>query len=246
MGHLSKSVLAAAAVACMLIPVVPASAFEAPQAPAVPGELYSPVSMSLTFRGWAGYDSNALLVPQAPPFFPAGGVMDSPAFGLSFDGNFAYRANAFATISGGIKLDLSGYSSKQPAGIVADCASLRGDGVAAIAVMSNDTDAYPADSFDNMKLFAASHGFAFPYVIDRTQEVARSYGAVCTPDFFGFDKDLRLRYRGRIQEMRGSTPLHGARRELLEAMRQVARDGTAPADQNPSIGCSMKWRDGSH
>jgi peroxiredoxin len=128
------------------------------------------------------------------------------------------------------------------AGIVADCASLRGDGVAAIAVMSNDTDAYPADSFDNMKLFAASHGFAFPYVIDRTQEVARSYGAVCTPDFFGFDKDLRLRYRGRIQEMRGSTPLHGARRELLEAMRQVARDGTAPADQNPSIGCSIKWR----
>ncbi len=128
------------------------------------------------------------------------------------------------------------------AGIVADCASLKGDGVAAIAVMSNDTDSYPADSFDNMKLFAASHGFAFPYVIDRTQEVARSYGAVCTPDFFGFDKDLRLRYRGRIQEMRGSTPLPGARRELLEAMRQVAQDGTAPADQNPSIGCSIKWR----
>lgn len=128
------------------------------------------------------------------------------------------------------------------AGIVADCASLAGDGVAAIAVMSNDTESHPADSFDNMKLFAASHGFGFPYVIDRTQEVARSYGAVCTPDFFGFDRDLRLRYRGRIQEMRGSTPAPGARRELLEAMRQVAKDGTAPEDQNPSIGCSIKWR----
>src|SRR5690606_18278574 len=77
-------------------------------------------------------------------------------------------------------------------GLVADCAALAGDGVAAIAVMPNDTDAYPADSFDNMKIFAREHGFGFPYVIDRTQEVARTYGAVCTPDIFGFDKDLRL------------------------------------------------------
>jgi peroxiredoxin len=108
--------------------------------------------------------------------------------------------------------------------------------------MPNDTDNYPADSFDNMKLFAREHGFGFPYVIDRTQEVARTYGAVCTPDIFGFDGDLRLRYRGRVQEMRGASPVAGARRELLEAMRQVARDGTAPVDQNRAIGCSIKWR----
>lgn len=127
--------------------------------------------------------------------------------------------------------------------IVADCRSLAAEGVTAIAVMSNDTEAYPADSFDNMKLFASSHGFGFPYVIDETQEVARAYGAVCTPDFFGLDRDLRLRYRGRIQEMRGTTPVPGARRELLEAMRQVAKDGTTPVDQSPSIGCSIKWRE---
>jgi peroxiredoxin len=129
------------------------------------------------------------------------------------------------------------------AGIVADCRSLAAEGVTAIAVMSNDTEAYPADSFDNMKLFASSHGFGFPYVIDETQEVARAYGAVCTPDFFGLDRDLHLRYRGRIQAMRGSSPVAGAKRELLDAMRQVARTGAAPEDQNPSIGCSIKWRE---
>lgn len=126
--------------------------------------------------------------------------------------------------------------------IARDAKHLQSDGVASIAIMANDTDAYPADSFENMQNFARAHQFTFPYVIDRTQEVARAYGAVCTPDFFGFDKDLRLRYRGRIQEMRGTTPIPGARRELLEAMRQVARTGTAPEDQSPSIGCSIKWR----
>ena len=127
--------------------------------------------------------------------------------------------------------------------IARDAKALEADGVASIAVMSNDTDAYPADSFENMKSFARAHGFGFPYVIDRSQDVARSYGAVCTPDFFGFDRDLRLRYRGRIQEMRGRTPVPGAKRELLEAMRQVAKTGTAPEDQTPSIGCSIKWRE---
>ena len=126
--------------------------------------------------------------------------------------------------------------------IARDAKELEAEGVASIAIMSNDTEAYPADSFENMKAFARAHNFGFPYVIDRTQEVARAYGAVCTPDFFGFDKDLRLRYRGRIQEMRGTKPVPGARRELLEAMRQIARTGTAPEDQNPSIGCSIKWR----
>ena len=127
--------------------------------------------------------------------------------------------------------------------IVRDCAALAADGVGAIAVMSNDTENYPEDSFDNMKKFAAAHRLGFPYVIDRSQDVAREYGAICTPDFFGFDGDLRLRYRGRIQEMRGRTPAPGAKRELLEAMRSISRDGTAPVDQNPSIGCSIKWRE---
>jgi peroxiredoxin len=129
------------------------------------------------------------------------------------------------------------------ADVVKDAAALAADGVAAVAVMSNDTEAYPADSFDNMKVFAREHGFGFPYLIDRTQAVARAYGAVCTPDFFGFDKDLKLRYRGRMYEMAaGLKPKPGAKHELLEAMRQIARTGTAPQEQTPSMGCSIKWR----
>jgi len=127
--------------------------------------------------------------------------------------------------------------------VVKDAAALAGEGVAAVAVMPNDTEAYPADSFDNMKLFAREHGFGFPYLIDRTQEVARGYGAVCTPDFFGFDKDLKLRYRGRMYEMAPGLKLKpGAKHELLEAMRQIAKTGSGPKDQTPSMGCSIKWR----
>ena len=126
--------------------------------------------------------------------------------------------------------------------IVKDCAALQADGVTAVAVMSNDTKAYPDDSFDNMKKFAARHGFGFPYVIDTTQDVARAYRAVCTPDFFGFDKDLGLRYRGRLMPVKGTTPVPGGNRDLLQAMRQIAATGQGPADQTPSIGCSIKWR----
>ena len=129
------------------------------------------------------------------------------------------------------------------ADVVTEAAALAADGVASVAVMSNDTEAYPADSFDNMKAFAKQHGFGFPYLIDRTQAVARAYGAVCTPDFFGLDKDLKLRYRGRLYEMApGLKPKPGAKHELLEAMRQVAKTGTAPTEQTPSMGCSIKWR----
>ena len=125
--------------------------------------------------------------------------------------------------------------------IVADCRALRDDGVGAIAIMSNDAVNYPDDSFDNMKLFAARHGMDFPYVIDETQEVARAYDAVCTPDFFGFNSDLGLQYRGRLDASRRET-VPDARRELLEAMRQVARTGAGPAEQIASMGCSIKWR----
>ena len=125
--------------------------------------------------------------------------------------------------------------------IVRDVGDLAGAGIGAVAIMANDTEAYPEDSFDNMKRFAAAHRFNFPYLIDRTQEVARAYDAVCTPDFFGFDADLGLQYRGRLDESRKDA-VPGARRELYEAMLQVAETGQGPRDQIPSMGCSIKWR----
>jgi peroxiredoxin len=120
--------------------------------------------------------------------------------------------------------------------------ALQAMGIGVIAIMPNDTKISPGDTFDNMKVFAAEHDFSFPYVMDETQKVAREYGAVCTPDFFGFDKDLGLRYRGRLMPVKGTTPVPGGTRELLAAMRQIAATGQGPADQNPGIGCSIKWR----
>ena len=125
--------------------------------------------------------------------------------------------------------------------IVRDVGELKQRGIGAVAIMSNDTETYPEDSFENMKAFAAEHGFNFPYVIDRTQEVARAYDAVCTPDFFGFNKDLELQYRGRLDESK-TTLVPDARRELFEAMVQVAQTGQGPRDQVSSMGCSIKWR----
>jgi peroxiredoxin len=125
--------------------------------------------------------------------------------------------------------------------IVRDMGELRQHGIGAIAVMSNDTAAYPDDSFDNMKAFAARHAMTFPYVQDETQDVARAYGAVCTPDFFGFDRDLKLAYRGRLDASgRSSDP--AAARELFDAMCEVARTGRTSAAQHASVGCSIKWR----
>ncbi|MFQ6017112.1 MAG: thioredoxin family protein [Kiloniellaceae bacterium] len=125
--------------------------------------------------------------------------------------------------------------------IVREVADLEPRGIGAIAIMANDTEAYPEDSFENMKAFAAAHGMTFPYVIDRTQEVARAYGAVCTPDFFGFNKALELQYRGRLDESK-TTLVEGARRELYEAMTRIAETGEGPVDQIPSMGCSIKWQ----
>jgi peroxiredoxin len=113
--------------------------------------------------------------------------------------------------------------------------------IGTVAIMPNDTVAYPADSFDNMKAFARQHGFPFPYLIDATQEVARAYGAVCTPDFFGYDAARKLKYRGRLDEGRTGPPPKGAQRELVEAMRAIAK-GAAPARQFPAMGCSIKWK----
>jgi peroxiredoxin len=125
--------------------------------------------------------------------------------------------------------------------LVEEAKALRDIGIGTIAVMSNDTASYPDDSFDNMRAFARKHGFSFPYVIDEAQEVARSYGAQCTPDFFGFNAKDELQYRGRLDASR-TTLVPGARRELYEAMQQVADTGRGPEQQTPSIGCSIKWR----
>jgi len=127
--------------------------------------------------------------------------------------------------------------------IVRDCRELRGHGVNAVAIMSNDPTDYPEDSFDNMKRVAADLDLPFPYLLDASQEVARAYGAVCTPDFFGYNADLQLQYRGRLDASRRETAPPDARRELFEAMVEVARTGRGPVRQVPSIGCSIKWRE---
>ena len=124
--------------------------------------------------------------------------------------------------------------------IIRDTRELQGIGINSIAIMSNDPTDYPEDSFDNMQRIAREFDFPFPYVYDETQEVAKAYGAVCTPDFFGYNKELKLQFRGRLDESR-KDPVPGARRELFEAMKQVAKTGKGPLDQIPSIGCSIKW-----
>ncbi|HWP94621.1 MAG TPA: thioredoxin family protein [Gammaproteobacteria bacterium] len=116
-------------------------------------------------------------------------------------------------------------------------------GVKAVAICSNDAKQYPEDSFENMKYFAKQHGFFFPYLHDESQEVARAYGAVCTPDFFGYNKDLQLQYRGRLDEGKTTIPPPNARRELFEAMKLIAHTGQGPDEQLPSMGCSIKWKE---
>ena len=123
-----------------------------------------------------------------------------------------------------------------------DAAELKELGVNSIAVMSNDTDNYPEDSFPNMKIFKEQSGWDFPYVIDEDQSIAKAYDAVCTPDFFGFDGELKLQYRGRLDDSGMQNKQDGVR-ELFEAMKQVSQTGAAPSEQLPSIGCSIKWKD---
>ncbi len=128
--------------------------------------------------------------------------------------------------------------------LVRDTRELLEHGVRSVAIMPNDTRAYPEDSFENMKRVAEQFGYPFPYLLDESQEVARAYGAVCTPDFFGYNADLELQYRGRLDATTpGREAPPDARRELFEAMVQIARTGRGPADQVPSMGCSIKWRE---
>jgi len=126
--------------------------------------------------------------------------------------------------------------------IVRDAKELQAYGINTVAISSNDVTHYSEDSFDNMQRFAQAHRFTFPYLYDESQDVARGYDAVCTPDFFGFNDKLELQYRGRLDASRKEAGPADARRELFEAMRDVAKTGKGPREQTASIGCSIKWK----
>ncbi|MGQ0674074.1 MAG: thioredoxin family protein [Hyphomicrobium sp.] len=126
--------------------------------------------------------------------------------------------------------------------LVRDARELAGLGVSSVAISSNDAEAYPEDDYAHMQAEARRHGFPFPYLYDETQEVARAYLAVCTPDFFGFNARMELQYRGRIDASGRNPAPPSARRELFEAMKGVAETGRGPREQHPSMGCSIKWK----
>ena len=126
--------------------------------------------------------------------------------------------------------------------MAADARTLMAEGIGFAAICANDAESYPEDSFDNMRRFAKAHDLPFPYLHDADQTVARAYGAVCTPDYFGFNDKLELVYRGRLDEGRADPPKKSAKRELLVAMEAVAEGAKVPTDQAPSVGCSIKWK----
>ena len=126
--------------------------------------------------------------------------------------------------------------------IVEDCNELKKLGINSIAISSNDPTNYPEDSFENMIEFAKKNKFSFPYLIDETQEIAKAYDAVCTPDFFGYNKDLELQYRGRSRELKNLIPIRNGKSDLYKAMKQIAETNNGPKDQIPSAGCSIKWK----
>ncbi|MDJ0630074.1 MAG: thioredoxin family protein [Rhodobacter sp.] len=126
--------------------------------------------------------------------------------------------------------------------LVATLSDIQALGVGIAAISANDANAYPADSFPNMTVFADRHGFTFPYLYDEPQDTARAYGAACTPDFFGFNAALELQYRGRLDAFGRAAAPADAKRELFDAMKQIAETGQGPRDQVPSMGCSIKWK----
>ena len=125
--------------------------------------------------------------------------------------------------------------------IVNDANNLKNLNVNTIAIMSNDTKNYPDDSFENMIKFSKINKFNFPYLLDETQETAKKYGAVCTPDFFGYNRDLELQYRGRIRELKDLKPVSTGKSDLFNAMKMIAETGKGPQNQIPSMGCNIKW-----
>lgn len=126
--------------------------------------------------------------------------------------------------------------------LVRDTGELLEHGIRSVAIMSNDPSEYPEDSPENMNKIAKKFNYPFPYLIDETQEIAKAYGAICTPDFFGYNADLKLQYRGRLDASRMDPAPPNARRDLFEAMKQIAETGQGPKDQIASMGCSIKWR----
>jgi len=125
--------------------------------------------------------------------------------------------------------------------LVEDVLVLKENGIGVVAIMSNDPNDYPADSFENMQKIAIEKNFNFPYLIDRTQQVAKAFGAVCTPDFFGYNANMELQYRGRLDENGMQDNTVEVKRDLVEAMLLVAKTGAGPVEQIPSMGCSIKW-----
>ena len=125
--------------------------------------------------------------------------------------------------------------------IVEDCKRLEVNGIKAVAICSNDVKNYPEDSFENMIQFSQKNNFNFPYLFDETQEIAKKYDAVCTPDFFGYNKNLELQYRGRIRELKDLNPVGIGDSELYQAMKQISETGNGPKKQIPSMGCNIKW-----
>ena len=125
--------------------------------------------------------------------------------------------------------------------LVNDVKFLESLSIKSVAIMSNDVKNYPDDSFENMISFSKSNSFSFPYLIDETQNIAKDYGAVCTPDFFGYNKNLELQYRGRIRELKDLKPVTQGDSDLRTAMKLVAKSGKGPKNQVPSMGCNIKW-----
>jgi len=126
--------------------------------------------------------------------------------------------------------------------LVRDTRELMEYGINSVAIMSNDPAEYEEDSFENMQKVADEFHFPFPYLLDETQQVAKAYGAVCTPDFFGYNKLLQLQYRGRLDASRKEAAAEDVKRDLFDAMKQVAKTGRGPEQQIPSMGCSIKWK----
>ena len=125
--------------------------------------------------------------------------------------------------------------------IVEDTNKLKELNIKAVAIMSNDTINYPEDSFEKMKEFSELNNFNFPYVIDTSQEIAKKYGAVCTPDFFGYNGNQELQYRGRMRELKELRPVNSGDSDLYKAMKQISETGKGPYNQIPSMGCNIKW-----
>ncbi len=126
--------------------------------------------------------------------------------------------------------------------IVNDCLELKKIGINSVAICANDAENYPEDSFENMVKFAKRNNFGFPYLNDETQEIAKTYNAVCTPDFFGYNKEFKLQYRGRLRELKNLIPVRDGESDLLKAMKQIADTGQGPKNQIPSAGCGIKWK----